>query len=60
VRRTVTDEVQVVGTMTASDLRGWLDGLPDEARVSVSVTAGDRPWESETTYLRATFERGEK
>lgn len=42
---------------TAREVRELLDGLPDETVVRVSVTRGDRPWESDSVTLEAEWQQ---
>ena len=41
---------------TAEEVMLWLAQFPGKAKVSVSVTQGDRPWESGSTTLQVNWD----
>jgi hypothetical protein len=50
-RRTVT----IASDTTVSELYRWLGTIPETAKLSVSTSPGDRPWESSTSSLTAVW-----
>lgn len=41
---------------TAGDLKSLLKNIPDDAKVDVYTSLGDRPWESDTHYLEFNWQ----
>lgn len=51
----ITTSVKIESSTTAEDFKRWLKSVPDGARLSVSVTPGDRPWESGEQKITARW-----
>lgn len=45
---------------TAEELMLWLAQFPAKAKISVSVSQGDRPWESGSTTITASWNQAER
>ena len=52
IRRGATD---LTSSSTIEEVMLWLAQFPPKARLSVSVTTGDRPWESGSTTLNVSW-----
>lgn len=48
--------VQLRHQMTLAELLQQFEGIPMEAVISVSHTAGDRPWDSDSYRLQISFD----
>jgi hypothetical protein len=50
----VASMVVLYGT-TSEQVQNFLSKHPKDAKFSASVTKGDRPWESDTVYLKLSW-----
>lgn len=52
---TMKAAIPIAHNATLGDLRRGLVAIPDRAQIDVYVSKGDRPWESDSAELRATW-----
>lgn len=55
-KTTLSASIPVDTGMTAGVLQAWLAKRPQEARISISHTAGDRPFEGGSDTITARWE----
>ena len=52
----MTAALPLVHGTTKAQIVAWLQKVPDEAKLSVNVSKGDRPWESDQATIHANWE----
>lgn len=52
---TNTQRVTLGVNTTVAELKTWLNTIPPQAKVSVDISKGDRPYGSDTTTMEATW-----
>ena len=53
--QSVTRLVRVKPDTTVGELKSWMASIPDRATVSVSISKGDRPFDSGETRITAQW-----
>lgn len=53
--QSITTSVTLTSATTADDIKRWLRNVPDKARLTVSVTPGDRPFDGSEEKITARW-----
>lgn len=57
MKMSVSADIEIKHGMTKGELIKMIEEVPDGATVSVYISRGDRPWESDTHELQFSWEK---
>lgn len=58
MKQTVSAKAEVKRGTTVAELKEILNDIPDDATITLSTYAGDRPWDSGTQHMNFSWTVG--
>lgn len=55
IKQTVITEIEISYDTTASEVKRWLEKIPETAKISTRHVKGDRPFDSSQDFIKAMW-----